>query len=123
MTSQTAATVTSQTFDLEAFDRKLKKELDERALLLDELFKQELDKSIAEVDAKLNGLKLSNTQMTKEMHELKLSNTQMAKELNLLRTAQKKMAKDLNVNSPEKVFKFNLQNVRAFFNDTTKRFR
>ena len=74
------------------FELKLKKGLDERALLLDELFKQELDKRIAEMDDKLTSL-------------------------------QKWLTRDLNVNSAEKVFHFNLPNVRAFFSDTTKRFR
>lgn len=59
----------------------------------------------------------------KSIAELKLSHDLLTKELNLLRITQKKMANDLNVNSREKVFNFNLQNVSTFFNNTTKQFR
>lgn len=59
----------------------------------------------------------------KSIAELKLSHDLLTKELNLLRNTQKKMANDLNVNSREKVFNFNLQNVSTFFNNTTKQFR
>ena len=74
------------------FDLKLKRGLDERALLLDELFKQELDKTVAEMDKKLGNLR-------------------------------RQLTRELSVNEPEKVFIFNLPNVRTFFNETTKRFR
>lgn len=74
------------------FEKKLKRGLDERALLLDELFRQAIDQRTVEWEAKLNGLR---EQLTRE----------------------------LDVNAPEKVFNFNLPNVRTFFSETTKRFR
>lgn len=90
---------------------------------LKKFFKQELDKRIAKIEVMVKEQRDMQNRPNKSIAELKLSHDLLTKELNLLRNTQKKMANDLNVNSREKVFNFNLQNVSTFFNNTTKQFR